>query len=127
MRTRIATTSTFFILGSFVITLFTPSVNAGVVDERNPRYIQMINYLEQAEQALEIAEKALEDAQDSQTIPGMRTEKLIATINQLRNELTIYLTPDRRRLRYEYLQPNPLFFSPPSSEQTDFTKEKDHD
>lgn len=83
-----------------------------VIDQTAPRYARAMDATAEASQALERAIEALQQAQAHHRFEGLNYERLVLDIDRVRNALEPVLVSERRRLRYQTLQPDGVFMQP---------------
>lgn len=90
------------------------SANASdnVIDQRNPKYQKAIEHLSNAAQALAMAKAELQQAEASYPLPGVDLARMQSEIVPMEDTLKVILAPERKRLEYQTITPNGIFFTP---------------
>jgi len=101
---------TLLTLSAALLTSTSVTAFAGVVDERNPAYLKMLTHLHNAQRALAVVQRELDNARATHAVPGMNIDVLLHDIAHHKNKVDSYLEPDTRRWRYQHLAPQAIYF-----------------
>lgn len=79
------------------------------IDVLSPAYGRSVETIAQADQLLSRAEDSLRKAFALQAYPGMNEEQILTLIELIRTDLSVVLTPERRRMEYQVIVPDGAF------------------
>ncbi|RNF86596.1 hypothetical protein EFK07_19870 [Pseudomonas putida] len=83
-----------------------------VIDQRDPRYQRAIEHLSLAAQNLRMAQDELKKAEASAPLPGLDLVRMLAQVRPVEETINVVLQPEQKRLRYQTVTPDGLFFTP---------------
>lgn len=82
------------------------------IDQRDPRYQIAIAHLADAAKALAVAKKELQLAEANHPLPGLSLVRMLSQIEPVEETLNVILMPERKRYKYQTIQPDGMFFTP---------------
>lgn len=83
-----------------------------VIDQEDPAYQRMMEHLGAAERALRQAEQQLASAERFNVLAGFRVDRIRGEVNQIRDNIGLYIEPRKRELQYRRLAPDGVYFEP---------------
>lgn len=95
-----------------VLIALSPSATAGVIDQRDPHYQKGVEHLASARQALAMAMEELRKADAEYAFPGLEIVRMLGAITPINQTLDLIITPEKRRLEIQVLEPDSVYFKP---------------
>ncbi|MCF5374157.1 hypothetical protein [Pseudomonas syringae] len=81
-------------------------------DQRDPAYQKFAEHLARASQALAVARKELSQAQAAYQLPGLNVQQMRDQLRPLEDTLAVLLSPEKKRMAYQSVVPDGVFFTP---------------
>lgn len=89
-----------------------PVQDVHVIDQRDPAYQLSIEHLSRAVHALQMAQVELKAAEASHPLYGIDIVRMLSELRPIEETLSVLLVPEQKRVRYQTLTPDGLYFLP---------------
>lgn len=89
-----------------------PVQDLHVIDQRDPAYQLSMEHLSRAVHALRMARSELEAAEASHPFYGINIVRMLSELQPIEETLSVLLVPEQKRVRYQTLAPDGLYFLP---------------